>query len=137
MSLPLPEDVIGFLRRPQPAVIGWSGQGGRPYTVATWYDWDDGEILINMDATRKRRAWLDVGAPVTLTVLDAQDWYRHVSLYGEVARTRDDVALADIDRLAHRYTGRPHRNRTAARISAWMKITSWHGWVDAGPWPSG
>ena len=136
MDLPLPPDVVEFLRRPQHAVIGWSGQGGRPHTVATWYDWDGGEILVNMDATRKRLAWLQAGAPVSLTVLDADDWYRHVSLYGEIVRTADDADLSDIDRLAHRYAGRPHSNRTGARVSAWMKITSWHGWADTGPWPS-
>ncbi len=133
----LPVDVIEFLRGPHHAVIGWVGVGGRPFTVATWYDWDDGEILVNMDATRRRLAWLEVGAPVSLTVLDAENWYRHVSLYGEIAHLADDAGLASIDRLAQRYTGSPFSNRTKARVSAWMRITSWHGWSDAGPWTPG
>jgi nitroimidazol reductase NimA-like FMN-containing flavoprotein (pyridoxamine 5'-phosphate oxidase superfamily) len=132
----LPADAIEFLRRPQHAVIGWSGRNGRPYTVATWYDWDDGQILINMDAGRKRRAWLQVGAPVSLTVLEAENWYRHLSLYGEIARTCDDAELADIDRLAQRYTSGAYRNRAAPRVSAWIEIDSWHGWIDGKPWPS-
>lgn len=136
-GLPLPADVVEFLQRPQHAVIGWVGKDGRPFSVATWYDWDDGEILLNMDAGRRRRAWLTVGAPVTLTALDAEDWYRHLSVYGAIARVADDASLADIDRLAHRYTGRPFRNRASARVSAWIRIDSWHGWVDAGPWRPG
>ena len=129
-----PVDVVEFLRRPQHAVVGWSGPGGRPRTVATWYDWDDGEILISMDAMRKRLVWFRVGAPVSLTVLDAENWYRHVSLYGEISRRADDAGLADIDRLAERYTGGPYRNRTAPRVSAWVRIDSWHGWVNGAPW---
>ena len=134
VSRTLPGDVIDFLRGPQHAVIGWVGAGGRPFTVATWYDWDDGEILVNMDATRRRLAWLEIGASVSLTVLDAENWYRHVSLYGEITRLTEDVGLVGIDRLAHRYTGGPFRNRASARVSAWISVDSWHGWSDAGPW---
>ena len=135
MSRALPADVIDFLRVPQHAVIGWVGADVRPFSVATWYDWDDGEILVNMDATRRRLAWLNPGAPVSLTVLEAENWYRHVSIYGVIARLADDVGLEGIDRLAQRYTGGPFRNRTSHRVSAWITIDSWHGWSDAGPWP--
>ena len=112
-----------------------TGPGGRPRTVATWYDWDDGEVLVNMDATRKRLARLQVGTPVSLTVLDAENWYRHVSLYGEISRKADDGTLADADRLAERYTGAPFSDHTAPRVTAWMRIDSWFGWVGGEPWP--
>ncbi len=134
MSRTLPSEAIEFLRRPQHAVIGWTGKDGRAFTVATWYDWDDGAILVNMDAHRRRLAWLAIGAPVSLTALDADNWYRHLSLYGRIARVADDRDLADIDRLARRYTGQPFRHRASPRVSAWMAIDSWHGWDDAGPW---
>jgi PPOX class probable F420-dependent enzyme len=137
VSRVLPADTVEFLRRPNQAVIGWSGRNGRPFTVATWYDWDDGEILVNMDAGRQRLRWVQVGAPVSLTVLDAENWYRHLSLYGEITRLAEDPQFTHIDRLARRYTGRPYRNRTDARVSAWMRIDSWHGWVNGRPWPSG
>jgi Pyridoxamine 5'-phosphate oxidase len=135
MAPELPADVVEFLRLPQHAVIGFPGPGGRPRTVATWYDWDDGEILVNMDATRKRLARLQVGTPVSLTVLDAENWYRHVSLYGRISRRADDGAFADADRLAERYTGRPYADHDAPRVTAWMTIDSWFGWVGGEPWP--
>ena len=59
---------------------------------------------------------------VSLTVLDKDDWYRHVTLRG-VIRIEDDPDLADIDRLAIRYRGRPHRTRDRKRVSAWMQPT--------------
>ena len=135
MGQELPADVVEFLRRPQHAVIGFPGPGGRPRTVATWYDWDDGEIIVNMDASRKRLARLGVGTPASLTVLDAENWYRHVSLYGEISRRADDATLADADRLARRYTGDAYGNRTSPRVSAWLRIDSWFGWVGGEPWP--
>jgi hypothetical protein len=135
MASHLPADVVEFLRQPQHAVIGFPGPGGRPRTVATWYDWDGGEILVNMEATRKRLARLQVGTPVSLTVLDAENWYRHISLYGRVSRREDDDGFADADRLAVRYTGNPYADHTAPRVSAWMAIDSWFGWVGGEPWP--
>jgi hypothetical protein len=131
----LPPDVIEFLSGPQHAVIGFPGPGGRPRTVATWYAWDDGAILLNLDATRRRLARLQVGTPVSLTVLDAENWYRHVSLFGHISGREDDVAFAGIDRLAERYTGSPYGDHTAPRVNAWMAIDSWMGWVGGVPWP--
>jgi hypothetical protein len=64
---------------------------------------------------------------VTLTVL-AEDWYSHVSLQGRVVEMTDDAGLADIDRLAKHYNGRPYSNRERRRVSAWIEIDRWHGW---------
>jgi len=129
-----PPDVIEFVRRPHHAVVGWVGAAGKPRTVATWYDWEDGEILLNMDVGRKRVRWLQVGADVSLTILDAEDWYRHLTLNGHVARVEDDPDLKDIDRLSVRYSGAPYGNRSNARVSAWVAIDSWHGWSEGRPW---
>ena len=76
---------------------------GSPHSVATWYDWVDGLILLNMDASRARLGHLRRDPRVSLTVLDKDSWYSHVSLTGVVDRLVDDPELADIDRLALRY----------------------------------
>ena len=65
---------------------------------------------------------------VTLTALDENDWYTHVSVQGRVVEIRDDPELADIDRLATHYTGKPYRNRERKRVSAWIEVERWHGW---------
>lgn len=134
MPSSLPNEVIDFLRRPQHAVIAWTGGDGRPQSAATWYDWDDGEILINMDATRKRVASRRVGSSVSLTVLDADNWYRHVTLTGPISRVEPDDELHDIDRLSVRYSGSPYQQRSP-RVSAAVSIESWHGWIEGSPWP--
>jgi len=65
---------------------------------------------------------------VSLTVLDLDDWYTHVTLTGVIDRLEDDPELADIDRLALRYQGRRFRNREAARVSAWVRCERWYRW---------
>ena len=129
--LKLPTQVEAFLKKPNAAVIATVRPDGFPMTVATWYDWDDGRLLVNMHAGRARLGWMRRNPKVSLTVFDG-DWYRHVSLYGTVVEIEDDADLAGIDRLALRYTGKPFRNRRAHRINAWMEPAGWHGWDPAG-----
>ena len=129
--LHLPAHVEEFLKQPNAAVIAVVRPDGFPMPVATWYDWEDGRILVNMDASRARLEWMRQNPKVGVTVL-ADDWYRHVSLYGMVVSLEDDAGLAGIDRLARRYTGRPYRNRSAHRVSAWIEPQGWHGWDPSG-----
>jgi PPOX class probable F420-dependent enzyme len=126
-ALKLPPQVIEFLQQPNPAVIGCIRPDGFPMTVATWYDWEDGRALVNMDASRRRLAWIRQNPRVSLTILD-KDWYRHVSLYGLVVEFKDDIDLADIDRLSVRYRGHPYVSRHSKRVSAWIEPHGWHGW---------
>jgi PPOX class probable F420-dependent enzyme len=126
---PLPEEVLDLLRDPNPAVITTIRSDGQPVSVATWYLLeDDGRILVNMDEGRKRLGHLRRDPRVSLTALRADDWYTHVSVQGRVVEMADDTGLVDIDRLANRYNGKPYRNRHRGRVSAWIRIESWHGW---------
>ena len=126
----MPPEIEAFLRRPNPAVVATLRPDGSPHSVATWYDWEDGLVLLNMDESRLRLRFLRRDPRAALTVLDAESWYRHVSLIGRVVRIEDDDDLADIDRLALRYTGRPFRTRDRKRVSAWLQPDRWHEWGD-------
>ena len=132
---PLPSEVIELIRRPNPAIIASVRSDGAPHTTATWYDWADGHVLLNMDENRRRLGFVRVDPRVSLTVLDDESWYRHVTLTGVIVRIEEDAELRDIDRLAIRYTGEPFRTRDAQRYSAWMKVDAWHGWEGSEPWP--
>lgn len=125
---PLPDNVTAMLARANPAVIGTVGRNGAPVTVATWYLWEDGQVFVNMDAGRRRLEHLRRDARVSLTVLDADSWYTHVSLQGRVVQLEDDPDLSGIDRLARAYTGRQYPNRERPRVSAWIEVDRWHAW---------
>jgi PPOX class probable F420-dependent enzyme len=131
---PVPPAIDEFLRRANPAVIASIRPDGSPHTVATWYDWDDGRLLVNMAAARRRLAHLRRDPRVALTVLGDDSWYRHVSLVGRVASIERDPDLTDIDRLSRRYSGSPHSDRTSERWSAWIDVTRWHAWIGSRPW---
>ena len=125
---PLPDKLNAFLERPNPAVMATLRSRGAPVTVATWYLWEEGRVLLNLDARRKRLQHLRRDPHVSLTVLAERNWYQHVSLHGRVASIADDAELIDIDRLSRHYTGHPYGDRKHARVSAWVVVESWHRW---------
>lgn len=125
---PLPDHVRRLLLKPNPAVVTTLGAQGQPVSVATWYLLDGDRVLVNMDAGRKRLQHLRSDPRVSLTALDEDGWYTHVSLQGRVVEMRDDEGLVDIDRLSHHYRGEPYPTRDRPRVSAWIEVERWHGW---------
>lgn len=125
---PLPETTVTLLSKANPAVITTLRPDGQPVSTATWYLWQNGRVLVNMDEGRRRLRHLRRDPRVSLTVLDDDGWYTHVSLIGRVAELRDDTDLADIDRIARHYTGDPYPRRDRGRVSAWIDVDRWHGW---------
>ena len=127
---PLPDAVAELLAQPNPAVIASARPDGQTVSVATWYLVEDGRILVNMDSSRKRIAYLKEDPRVSLTALKDGEWYTHVSIQGRIVEWVDDPEFADIDRLSHHY-GNGDYPRKGQRISAWIEIDHWHGWGGA------
>jgi PPOX class probable F420-dependent enzyme len=125
---PLPESAVAMLRKPNPSVITTLRSDGQPVSTATWYLWEDGRVLVNMDEARRRLDHMRNDPRVTLTVLDEGDWYTHVTLMGRVAELRDDRDLTDIDRLSRHYIGKDYPQRDRGRVSALIEVVRWHGW---------
>ncbi|MFF8032908.1 MULTISPECIES: PPOX class F420-dependent oxidoreductase [unclassified Streptomyces] len=125
---PLPPEADALLRRPNPCVMATLRSDGTPVSTPTWYLWEDGRALINLDEGRVRLKHLRRDPRITLTVLAEDDWYTHVTLIGRATGLYDDEGLADIDRLSRHYTGNPYPERKRARVSTWIEVERWHGW---------
>jgi PPOX class probable F420-dependent enzyme len=124
---PLPDELQALLREPNPAVMASVKADGSPLTVATWYVWEGGRVLVNLDHSRARLGHLRRDPRVSLTILD-NNWYRHVSLQGTVVSIEEDVDLKDIDRISRHYREQDYPVRDSARFSAWIEIHTWHAW---------
>lgn len=126
--VPVPGSVDEFLAEPHFAVVATLRPDGAPHTTVTWFDWQDGRVLLNMDHSRLRLRFMRNDPRVAITVIDRTDPYRHISLLGRVDEIYDDDGFVDIDRLAYRYTGKAYATRDSARVSAWIRVKRWHGW---------
>ena len=131
---PLPPALSEFLSAPNPSVIATLRPDGSPHSAATWYLWEDGRVLVNMDEGRKRLEHMRLHPQVSLTVLGVDSWYRHVTLLGRVAALEPDRELEAIDRLCRHYMGQPYSQRDRGRVSAWIEVESWHAWNGGRPW---
>lgn len=125
---PLPDEVAQFLRAPNYATISMLKADGSPVSVPTWYLFENGRVLVNMDNGRQRIEWLRRDPRVALSAMDPHDWITHVSLQGRVEQWVEDDDLVDIDRIATHYTGKPYAVRNRERISAWVELDRWHAW---------
>ncbi len=102
---------------------------GYPVTVATWYLLEpDGRVLLNLDGGRARLAHIRANPQISLTALDPESWYTHISVQGRATEITDDPDLADIDRLSIHYGGGPYPTRDRPRVSVRVTIDRWHGW---------
>jgi PPOX class probable F420-dependent enzyme len=131
---PLPAQLEPFLAQPNPSVVATMDADGAPHSAATWYLWDDGRALVNMDPTRKRLGHLRRDPRVSLTILDVNEWYRQLTLRGRVTEIADDADLEGIDSLARHYTGAAYPRRQNPRVNAWIEVESWYGWAGGAPW---
>jgi PPOX class probable F420-dependent enzyme len=125
---PLPARLDAFLAKPNASVIATVRLDGSPVTVATWYLWEGGRVLVNMDEGRRRLEHMRANPRVSLTVMDVAKWSAHVSLQGRVVSLEEDVGLHDIDRIATHYMGEQYPVRDRRRYSAWIEVDTWHAW---------
>jgi PPOX class probable F420-dependent enzyme len=125
---PLPDEVAEFLRAPNYATISMLKADGSPVSVPTWYLFENGRVLVNMDGGRQRLEWLRRDPRVALSAMDPEDWITHVSLQGRVEEWAEDHNLVDIDRIATHYTGEPYAVRDRPPVSAWIEVDRWHAW---------
>lgn len=128
---PIPGTLAEFLSRPNPAVFASNRPDGQPVSVATWYLFEDDRILVNLAATRKRLEYLEHDPRVSLTVLDGDSWYSHVSVQGRAVSIEQDPDLSVIDRVARHYIGSDYSARDQQRVSCWIEIDRWHTWGPA------
>ena len=126
--VPVPPEIDAFLAKPNPAVVATVSPSGKPHTAATWYDWEDGRVFLNMDADRLRLRYMRQNPAVALTALGEHSWYAQVTLLGRIVSFEDDPDLSGIDRLAIRYEGEPFGKRDAIRVNAWMQPERWSSW---------
>src|SRR3954449_234120 len=119
---PLPRAIQQFLSAPNPAVMATLQADGTPNTAATWYLWEHGRVLVNLDEGRMRLEHIRRDPHVAITVLGKEDWYHQVTLRGRVVSIEDDRDLADIDRISTFYMGQPYGARDRGRVSAWIEV---------------
>jgi PPOX class probable F420-dependent enzyme len=109
MPLALPDDLRDLLSRPSPCVITTLLPDGSPHATEVWVDVDGDHVLVNSVDGHRKVANVRRDPRVAVTVLDPDQTSRYLSVRGRVVEVTTEGAADHIDKLAHRYTGRPYR----------------------------
>ena len=125
---PVPPHIDELLARPNPAVLACVRPDNTPHTAPVWYLWRDGRVLLTFDQTRKRLEFIGENPAVALSVLDTDDWFKNVTLFGRVEEIFDDDELRGVDEISEHYINRPYLRRDQPRVLGWMEVDSWYAW---------
>jgi PPOX class probable F420-dependent enzyme len=100
--------VVELARGKNFAVLTTLLPDGHPQTQVMWVDADD-HLLINTEVHRQKFKNVQRDPRVTLTIWEGADPYRFVEVRGKVVGiTREPEAREHIDKLSHKYHGRPY-----------------------------
>jgi PPOX class probable F420-dependent enzyme len=81
---------------------------GAPMTHVVWVDCDDDHILVNTEVHRRKYKNVVADPRVSVMIIDAEDDQRYADITGRVVgRVTGPEAREHIEKLAHRYMGKP------------------------------
>jgi PPOX class probable F420-dependent enzyme len=89
------------------ATIATRMPDGAPHLTITWVDYDPDEdlVLVNTERGRQKERNVRRDPTVGLLAVDPTNWWRYLSIMGEVETLTTDGAREHIDELARRYLG--------------------------------
>lgn len=109
----LPADVAALLGRRNIVHVATLGRDGAPHSVAVWAGVEGRRPYFFTQPGSQKARNLARDSRIALSVVDHDNPYATAYVRGRVAETLEgEPALALIDRLSERYTGRPFPMRS-------------------------
>jgi len=99
--------VRAFLEKPNLAVLVTVGPRGGPQATPVWFLVEDGR-MVNTSRGRVKLRNVRANPEVVLTIVDRDNPYHYVQIFGRVTEIDPARGARDIDRLSLRYRGKPY-----------------------------
>jgi PPOX class probable F420-dependent enzyme len=110
----LTDEQARLLEEPNFATVATLNPDGSPQLSIVWIDWDGERVLFNTAAGRAKPRNLERDPRLSVLVIDREDGYRWVEVYGAAEMTTEG-AEEHIDKLARKYTGQAWRPKPGER----------------------
>lgn len=104
-GVPIPEDKLDLFDKRSIAHLATLMPDGSPQVTPVWIDFDGTHLLVNTALGRQKDRNMRRQPRVALDILDPENPYRHLGVWGVVSEITQQGAEAHIDRLARRYLG--------------------------------
>lgn len=112
----IPEKVLDLFSEPALAHVSYLNDKGQIVTWPMWGDYDGEHVLISSPVTSKKGQALRKRPQVSVSIVSSKNPWHWVSVSGRVADIKPDENLEFIDRMAHKYTGKPYQRRTPREV---------------------
>jgi PPOX class probable F420-dependent enzyme len=107
-AMDLPRELLDLLQNRALCFVATLNPDGSPQLTQTWADTDGEHILINTVETHQKIKNVRRDARVALNIVDPDRPFRYFDVRGRVVGVSTDGAAEHIDKLSHRYTGKPY-----------------------------
>jgi PPOX class probable F420-dependent enzyme len=103
----IPADVHDLFEKPTFAHFATMTPTGYPHVTPVWVDYDDetGRLLVNTERERRKTKNVEGNPKVGVSMVDPENPYRFLSVFGDVDEITTEGARDHIDVLAGRYLG--------------------------------
>ncbi len=127
----VPEIARRLLEQPVLAHLATLMRDGSPQVSPVWIDFDGRYVLVNSEEARQKVRNVRRDPRVAISILDPQNPYGRLVLRGRVSEITEAGAWEHIDRLARKYRGEDHYQRTPGERRVILKIEPEHVRVSA------
>jgi PPOX class probable F420-dependent enzyme len=108
-----PPEVRALFEAPNYGHVATLMPDGSPHSVAVWIGVEDGRVVFFTQPSSRKARNLAADPRVAISLVDRDNPYRTARVRGRVVATLEgDAALEVIDRLSHKFTGRPFPMRS-------------------------
>ncbi len=107
MPLKLADDIKALVRGANFAHLATLMRDGSPQVAPVWVDLEGDSILVSTGEGSLKAKNTRRDARVGLSVIAMDNPYREAQLRGRVAERRPDADFRMMDRISHKYTGKP------------------------------
>jgi PPOX class probable F420-dependent enzyme len=103
----IPADVHDLFEKAAFAHFATMTPSGYPHVTPVWVDYDDetGHLLVNTERERRKTKNVEGNPKVGVSMVDPENPYRFLSVFGDVDEITTEGARDHIDVLAGRYLG--------------------------------
>jgi PPOX class probable F420-dependent enzyme len=103
---------------------------GSPHVTPVWFDYDGSNIIVNSAKGRVKDRNMRRDARVSLSIMDPDNPYRHLSIRGRVVDITEGGADDHIDKLAKKYLNQDrYPNRAPGEVRVMYKIQPEHSFT--------
>lgn len=118
----IPDELMDLFRRPILAALATVMPSGQPQLTPVWTEYDGQHVIVNTARGRQKDRNMQVGARVTLLLIDPQDPHHWVELRGYVAESTEEGGYAMIKKLALKYRGKEEYDLPPGQVRVTKKI---------------